>query len=69
MKQRLKFAQTYSNLRTKFNDDRDFKLFLIVGLCTGIASGINSTIFNNFLSDVYKLSASGRGIVEFPRVP
>ena len=67
MKQRLKFAQTYSNLRTKFNDDRDFKLFLIVGLCTGIASGINSTIFNNFLSDVYKLSASGRGIVEFPR--
>jgi len=67
MKQKLNFSQTYSNLRTKFNDDRDFKLFLIVGLCTGIASGINSTIFNNFLSDVYNLSASGRGIVEFPR--
>ncbi|MBC8060860.1 MAG: MFS transporter [Clostridiaceae bacterium] len=54
-------------LQRKFNNDRDFKLFLIVGLCTGIAGGINSTIFNNFLSDVYNLSASGRGIVEFPR--
>lgn len=50
-----------------FNSDRDFTLFLIVGLFTGIASGINSTVFNNFLSDIYKLSASARGIVEFPR--
>lgn len=50
-----------------FNNDRDFKLFLIVGLFSGIASGINSTVFNNFLSDVYNLSAQARGIVEFPR--
>jgi len=55
------------NLRNKFNTDRDFKLFLIVGLFTGIASGINSTVFNNFLSDTYKLTAAARGIVEFPR--
>ena len=54
-------------LKDKFNNDRDFKLFLIVGLFTGIASGINSTVFNNFLSDTYKLTASARGIVEFPR--
>lgn len=47
--------------------DRDFTLFLIVGLLTGVAGGINSTVFNNFLNDVYKLSASSRGIVEFPR--
>lgn len=51
----------------RFVYDRDFKLFLIVGLCAGIASGINSTTFNNFLSDTYKLSAESRGIVEFPR--
>lgn len=50
-----------------FINDRDFTLFLIVGLFTGIASGINSTVFNNFLSDIYKLTASARGIVEFPR--
>ena len=51
----------------RFHHDRDFKLFLVVGLCAGIAGGINSTTFNNFLSDVYKLSAQARGIVEFPR--
>lgn len=52
-----------NNLKT----DKDFTLFLIVGLFTGISSGINSTVFNNFLSDVYNLSASARGVVEFPR--
>jgi len=57
----------YTNLWVNFNKDRDFKLFLIVGLFTGIANGINLTVFNNFLSDTYKLTASARGIVEFPR--
>lgn len=51
----------------KFRSDRDFNLFLLVGVFGGIASGINSTVFNNFLSDVYHLSADGRGIVEVPR--
>ena len=64
-KQRLK--DKFSNLSGKFNNDRDFKLFLIVGLFTGVANGINSTVFNNFLSDTYKLTAAARGIVEFPR--
>ncbi|MDP4160505.1 MAG: MFS transporter [Bacillota bacterium] len=47
--------------------DKDFNLFLVVGFLSGIASGINSTVFNNFLSDTYKLSAVARGVVEFPR--
>ena len=47
--------------------DRDFALFLLVGVFSGVALGINSTVFNNFLSDVYKLSAQARGIVEIPR--
>jgi predicted MFS family arabinose efflux permease len=50
-----------------FKTDRDFNLFLIVGIFAGIASGINSTVFNNFLNDVFKITAQGRGIVEFPR--
>ena len=54
-------------LLSKFESDSDFTLFLVVGVFSGIASGINSTIFNNFLSDVYKLSAEARGIVELPR--
>jgi hypothetical protein len=48
-------------------NDRDFTLFLFVGVFTGIAGGIYSTTFNNFLSDVFSLSADARGLVEFPR--
>lgn len=64
---KLRMKERLLNLQMKFNNDRDFKLFLIVGLFTGIASGINSTVFNNFLSDTYNLTASARGFVEFPR--
>lgn len=67
MEQDKKTNEIFDRLWNKFKHDRDFKLFLIVGLFTGIAGGINSTVFNNFLSDVYHLSASARGIVEFPR--
>ena len=45
-------------------NDRDFTLFLFVGVFSGIASGIYSTTFNNFLSDVFRLSADARGVVE-----
>jgi predicted MFS family arabinose efflux permease len=48
-------------------EDREFSLFLAAGLFMGVAGGINFTIFNNYLSDVHHLSASARGIVEFPR--
>ncbi|MHB8061863.1 MAG: MFS transporter [Ruminiclostridium sp.] len=61
------FKAKFSGLHYNFNSDRDFTLFLIVGIFAGIASGINSTVFNNFLSDVYNLSTQARGIVEFPR--
>lgn len=47
--------------------DRDFSLLLLAGIFIGIASGINVTIFNNFLNDTYHLTAQARGIVEFPR--
>lgn len=60
-------ARRISSLLNYMKTDRDFSLFLIVGLFSGVATGINSTVFNNFLNDVYKLSASSRGIVEFPR--
>jgi len=50
-----------------FNEDKDFSLFLAVGFFTGIGSGINSSVFNNYLNDVYHLTETARGIVEFPR--
>jgi len=54
-------------LFAKYRSDRDFSLFLISGLFAGIASGINTSIFNNYLSDVYKLSEEARGFLEVPR--
>lgn len=57
-------------IRSLLNDlknDRDFTLFLFVGVFSGIAGGIYSTVFNNYLNDVFRLSAEARGIVEFPR--
>ncbi len=56
-----------SIIKFNFENDRDFSLFLIVGFLSGISSGINTSVFNNFLSDTYLLSATGRGIVEVPR--
>lgn len=67
LKNKKSYKERVVNLIGSLKNDKDFTLFLIVGLFTGIASGINSTVFNNFLSDVYKLSASARGVVEFPR--
>ncbi|MBF0119333.1 MAG: MFS transporter [Desulfobacterales bacterium] len=49
------------------NLEKDFKLFLTVGFMYGIANGIYLTTFNNFLSDVYHLSAQSRGMLELPR--
>ncbi len=50
-----------------FHLERDFNLFLIAGLFAGVGSGINTSIFNNYLSDVYKLSEDVRGFLEVPR--
>ncbi len=47
--------------------DRDFNLFLVVGLCAGLAGGIYASVFNNYLNDLYRLTAEARGIVEVPR--
>jgi hypothetical protein len=40
---------------------------LAAGFISGIAGGINTSIFNNFLNDVYHLTEMQRGFVEFPR--
>lgn len=43
------------------------KLLLLGMLGLGIAGGIFETTFNNFLKDVFDLSAQDRGFLEFPR--
>ncbi|MDD3167842.1 MAG: MFS transporter, partial [Eubacteriales bacterium] len=56
-----------TGLLRKFRSDRDFNLFLVAGLFAGIGAGIYASIFNNYLSDVFKLSEELRGFLEVPR--
>jgi MFS family permease len=52
---------------SNFRTDKDFNLFLAAGLFGGIGTGINTSIFNNYLSDVYHLAESSRGSLELFR--
>lgn len=61
------FERRKSSMQLRFKEDRDFSLFLLVGFLSGIAGGINASIFNNYLNDVYHLAADVRGFVELPR--
>lgn len=54
-------------LHKNFHIERDFNLFLLSGLFAGIGAGINTSIFNNYLSDIFKLSEDTRGFLEVPR--
>ncbi len=47
--------------------ERDFRLFLLAGLFAGVGAGINTSIFNNYLNDIFKLSENVRGFLEVPR--
>ncbi|MBN1342650.1 MAG: MFS transporter [Phycisphaerae bacterium] len=42
-------------------------LFFCAVACMGCAFGIHESIFNNFLSDTFDMSAGARGWLEFPR--
>ncbi|NLF38385.1 MFS transporter [bacterium] len=46
---------------------RNLALFLTGMALLGIAGGVFETTFNNYLSDVFNLSADARGFLEFPR--
>ncbi len=50
-----------------FHLERNFNLFLLAGLFAGVGAGINTSIFNNYLSDVFQLSEDTRGFLEVPR--
>jgi MFS family permease len=54
-------------IRRAFSEDRDFSFYILAGIFIGIATGIYSTIFNNFLNDVFHPTAEVRGALEFPR--
>jgi predicted MFS family arabinose efflux permease len=49
------------------NADPALRAFLAGVFFLGINAGILSTVFNNYLNDVFRLSAGERGFLEFPR--
>ena len=63
----LNLRSRFLNLQDSLRNDRDFTLFLFVGVLAGVGAGINNSMFANFLSDVYHLSPEARGCVELPR--
>lgn len=54
-------------IKHTFREDRDFFFYVVSGIFIGAASGIYTTVFNNYLNDVYQLTAGIRGALEFPR--
>jgi hypothetical protein len=46
---------------------RQMTLFLVGVVALGLTSGLYESSFSNFLKDIYDLSASERGMLEFPR--
>ena len=55
------------NFFRNFHSDRDFNLFLVASLFAGIGAGVHTSIFNNYLNDIFNLSESIRGLLEVPR--
>ena len=49
------------------NLDRNLALFLIGMAFLGASGGMMETTFNNYVSDIFNLSADARGFLEFPR--
>jgi MFS family permease len=48
-------------------DARDYRLFLLATVLMALGSCINSSIFNNYLKDVFQLDVARRTFLEFPR--
>ena len=46
---------------------REYKLLILSWLFFGMTSGIYDPIFNNYLNEVFHISAEVRGFLEFPR--
>ncbi len=54
-------------LSTSSRDARDYKLFLAATIFVGLGTCVNSSIFNNYLKDVFNLDVARRTFLELPR--
>lgn len=46
---------------------KDLTLFILASACLGITLGIDTSFFNNYLSDVFNITVFQRTLLEFPR--
>jgi len=63
----IMFSKLRNSVIAQLKNDREFSLFLIVGVFLGIAAGIFTCIFPNYLHEFYGLSLAQRGLLETPR--
>ncbi|MEX1376656.1 MAG: MFS transporter [Eubacteriales bacterium] len=49
-----------------FQNKNLFIFFIIIG-AVGLATGLTDTVLNNYLKEVYDITATQRGLIEFPR--
>lgn len=56
-----KFKQSWDN------SDPNYRAFLLGILFLGINQGILNSTFNNYLNDLFQISSTQRGLIEFPR--
>jgi MFS family permease len=54
-------------LSTSERDARDMRLFILASVLMGLGACVNSSIFNNYLKDVFDLDVARRTFIEFPR--
>jgi MFS family permease len=48
-------------------EERDYRLFVLATIFIALGGSINSSIFNNYLKDVFNLDVAQRTFLEFPR--
>jgi MFS family permease len=48
-------------------DERDYRLFVLATVFMALGGCVNSSIFNNYLKDVFALNVARRTFLEFPR--
>lgn len=51
----------------KMRDNPQLVVFLLAVFALGMGNGIFQTTYNNYLDDVFEISATARGALEFPR--
>ncbi|MGI5818239.1 MAG: MFS transporter [Armatimonadota bacterium] len=57
----------YEKLARKMRDNPQLVAFLLAVFALGVGNGIFQTTYNNYLDDVFEISATARGALEFPR--